>query len=324
MKLSRFLVLLIVVFILSCDAPRENPFDPNSKNYFEPKPELVLSQVLVKQLYPPFRPIANVQVIEPNLNLFGTTNAQGIVQFEHKPVDSLIFLVSAQQYFPDTLKFAQKQANEYEIFLNAAPQIQNIKFKSFYNNLYDQLSITSIYMEANVTDLDGPIDIDAVYLQNVEYQFDTLLVRDVNNSDLFTIEFDLRDISKDLMPAEAPELNFNLIVKNKNSDQVVSGPYIIKRVIQATLVQISPTISEVTQDSVLFKWVDPELSFDYVFNIILLKFPTFEQISYKGIPKGQTSLIVKNLSPGQYNWKLQVEDRLGNICQSNYINFYHE
>ncbi|WP_457566100.1 hypothetical protein [Caldithrix abyssi] len=324
MKLARFSVLLMIVLILACDAPRENPFDPNSSNYYEQKSELIVSRVFVKQLYPPFNPIANAQVIEPNLNLFGTTNAQGVVQFEHKAVDSLLFMVSAEPYFADTLKFSRKQTNDYEIFLNAKPAVENTKFVSFFNNIYDQFSITSIYMEALITDLDGPIDISSVRLQDETYGFDTLLVRDANNSDLFKIEFDLRDVSSDLTPEAAPELNFHLIVKNNNDDRVIKGPYVIKRVIQANLVQLSPTISTVTQDSVVFRWVDPELSYDYVFNIILLKFPTFEEIAYKGIPKGQTSLIVKNLSPGQYNWKLQVEDRLGNICQSNYIIFYHE
>lgn len=319
MKLRKLLVLLILLSVISCDAPRENPFDPESPNYFE-----VNSKVIVKHLYPPFKPIAGIEVIEPRLQLFGVTDVNGEVQFRHKPTDSLMFIVNNSQYFPDTVYFAKQANNEYQIFLNAKPQIENFSLKSFYNNVYDEISITSLYFSAIITDLDGPFDISSVRLRNPEFNFETFLDRDINNSNHFSIEFNLEDISQNLTSAEVPELNFYLVVKNNNNAQVVTDFYSIKRVINVTLVQLSPTISQVTQDSVVFRWVDPELPFNYVFNIILLKFPTFEEISFKGIAKGQTSYVVKNLSPGQYNWKLQVEDRLGNICQSNFINFYHE
>ncbi len=317
-------LLLFIFTLFSCDAPRENPFDPGSDNYYQPPEQTVVSTVTVKQLYPPFNPIANAQVIEPHLQLFGITNNKGEIQFEHQPVDSLTFMVSAEPFFPDTLSFKRKTSNEYEIYLNARPQIQNVVFKSFYNYVDEQFSFTSLYTELLVTDLDGSLDIDRVTLHNTAYQFDTTLARDANNSDLFKLEFPLRNISSEITPEEVPELNFELIVKNKNNDQIVSGPYTIKRVINVTLIQVRPSISEVTQDSVVFEWVDPELPFDYTFNIVLLKFPTVDEVFYKGIPKGQTRFVLNNISPGQYNWKLQLEDRLGNICQSNYINFYHE
>ncbi len=323
MKAYNLLILLILLSFLSCDAPRENPFDPQSPNYFKEEPDRVLSKIVVKHLYPPFNPISNVQIIEPNLQLFGVTNAKGEITFEHLPADSLTLIAMAERYFPDTLTFAKTANNEYEIFLNAKPQIEEFQLKSFYNNIYPELSITSLYFSAIVNDLDGPFDI-SVTLHNPEFYFDTVLVRDINNSNLFTIEFNLQDISKDLTPQEVPELNFNIIVKNMNNDSIITDFYSIKRVIAVNLKQLSPTTSQVVRDSVVFKWVDPELPYGYSINIVLLTLPTFKEIVYKGIPKGETSFVLKNLSPGQYNWKLQVEDKLGNICQSNYINFYYE
>ncbi len=324
MKILTLPILSLLIFLISCEAPRENPFDPKSSNYFDQKPNLITSKVTVKHLYPPFKPIPDIEVIEPNLQFFGITDSKGVIQFEHLPVDSLQFFVFGEPYFADTVRFANHPLHEYEIFLNARPQLNSVQMKSYYNNVYPGFNLTSLSFQANITDLDGQFDIKQVVLTTNEFDFDTLLNRDVNKDDLFFLEFNLLDISTELTPEQAPELNFNLIVKNNNDDQITAGPFSVKRVIVTELQQVSPKVSDVTKDSVVFRWEDPDLPFDYVFNIVLLKFPFTNETIYSGIPKGETSFTVRNLSPGQYNWKLQVEDKLGNICQSNYINFYHE
>jgi len=320
----QFLLITVLFMAISCDAPRENPFDPKADNYFEQKSNLVTSKIYVRQLYPPFKPIANAEIIGQNLRIFSTTNSKGESIIEHEPVDSLQFIVWANGFFPDTITFQKNFSNEYTIYLNAMPQLKKVQFTSFFNNVYATKNTTTLYFEAQITDLDGPIDIDKIILKNDGYQFDTTLAMDVNNNERYYVEFETKKISPELTTEQIPELNFYLIVKNLNNDSIETGPYYIRRVIEQTLIQLSPQESEVVRDSVTFRWINPDLPYDYVFNIVLLEFPTFESIEYKGIPKDRTSFTVKNLNPGRYSWKLQIEDNLKNICQSIYVNFYYE
>ncbi len=316
--------LLFLILFFSCDAPRQNPFDPQAENYYQPSQNIVTSTVLVKRLYPPFTPIAGVHLLEPTLNVFGVTDSQGRFVFDHPVKDSLHFIAYADQFFSDTLTFAHTLNNQYTIYLNAKPQIENVQFTSVFNNVYETFSFTSLNVQAQISDLDGPLDIDTVYFFNEEFNFDTTLNMDGNDHINFNIEFEIKKIDPNLTPEQLPELNFYLKVKNNNGQSVTDGPFVIRRVIDQFLVQLSPQESEVTRDSVVFSWVNPELPYDYVFNISLTKFPTLEKIKYTGIPKDQTTFVVKNLAPGRYTWTLQVQDNLNNLCQSQFISFYHE
>ncbi len=318
--LTAFSIFLLLLSF--CDAPRENPFDPKASNYTN-NPH-VTSTITVQHLYPPFKPIANAQIIVKNLGLFLITNQNGKVTFEHPPVDTLKVLVTANGYFPEEIPLDETANAVHTIYLNAMPEISGVHFVSNYNNFEQTPSTTSLSIQAHIYDPDSPLDLKAVYLFNSDYHFSIDLTRDPNNDELFGSDFYVSQISSELTNAELPELNFFLIVKNLNGDSLINGPYTIRRVIEAELKLLHPADGETVQDSVVFQWINPELSFDYVFNIEILKFPSFESTYYRGIPGDANQFTVKNLAKGRYSWRLEIEDKLGNLCQSYYINFYYE
>ncbi len=318
--LTAFSIFLLLLSF--CDAPRENPFDPKASNYTN-NPH-VTSTITVQHLYPPFKPIANAQIIVKNLGLFLITNQNGKVTFEHPPVDTLKVLVAANGYFPEETTLDETANAVHTIYLNAMPEISGVHFVSNYNNFEQTPSTTSLSIQAHIYDPDSPLDLKAVYLFNSDYHFSIDLTRDPNNDELFGSDFYVSQISSELTNAELPELNFFLIVKNLNGDSLINGPYTIRRVIEAELKLLHPADGETVQDSVVFQWINPELSFDYVFNIEILKFPSFESTYYRGIPGDANQFTVKNLAKGRYSWRLEIEDKLGNLCQSYYINFYYE
>ncbi len=317
------LILALSLLIVACDAPRQNPFDPKASNYTDNPQQLVTSSVYVKHLYPPFAPIANVNLIIENLHLFLTTDAQGLVTFEHQPVDSLIILSDAEGYFNHRFTIKTIPTNQYTIYLNAKPEVKDVHFYSTYTNLEQSNSTTNLSFDVTVLDADGPLDV-TVFLKNDQYNFSKELSQDPNNKTYFSTDISVADELNNLSTAQLPELNFYLVVKNLNQDSISVGTYSIRRVIDKQLQLLSPSAGQTVQDSVVFKWINPELSYDYEFTIQLLKYPTFEKIFYRGIGKDQDHLVVKDLTEGQYSWSLQVQDKLGNICQSYYIYFYYE
>ncbi len=314
----------ILLLLMACDAPRQNPFDPKAKNYSDNQQQIVTSKLFVKHLFPPFAPIANVNILIKNLHLFLTTNSKGYVTFDHRPVDSLDVLTDASGYFNREFVLPTLATNQYTIYLNAQPQVEQVHFTSTYTNLEQTQSTTNLSISASIVDFDGPLDIDTVTLKNDDYQFAINLTRDPNNNTYFSSEFNVSQIAADLNNAQLPELNFYFVVKNLNNDSIKTGPYSIRRVIETELKLTSPIEGHTVRDSIIFAWVNPEFPYDYIFNIELLKFPTFESIHYRNIAKDQKSLIIKNLAKGRYSWSLQVQDKLGNVCQSYYINFYYE
>ncbi len=315
-------VFISLLMLSSCDAPRENPFDPKAGNYTN-NPHVV-SQISVQHLYPPFKPIANAQIILKNLGLFLITDQNGKVTFEHTPVDTLQATITATGYFPREVTLDEAINHTHTIYLNAKPQITTPRFISNYNNFEQTPSTTSLSFQAHIYDPDSPLDLKAYYLFNSDYHFSIDLNRDANDDEFFARDFYVSQISPELTNAELPELNFFLVVKNLNGDSLISGPYTIRRVIEVELNLLHPADGETVQDSVVFQWINPELSFDYVFNIEILKFPTFESTYYRGIPGETNQFTVKNLAKGRYSWRLEIEDKLGNLCQSYYINFYYE
>lgn len=316
-------VSLLFLFVIACDAPRQNPFDPKASNYTDNAQQLVTSKIFVKHLFPPFNPIANANIIIENLHLFLTTNAQGFITFEHQPVDSFLILSDADGYFNRQFVLSAIPNNQYTIYLNAKPEVKDVHFYSTYTNFEQSNSTTNLSFDVTVLDADGPMDVTKVFLKNDQYNFSKALSRDPNNNNYFFTD-SVADELNNLSNAQLPELNFYLVVKNLNNDSVIVGSYSIRRVIETELQLLSPSEGQMVQDSVVFKWINPELPYDYVFSIQLYKFPTFEQIFYRNIGKDQDHFIVKDFAKGQYSWSLQIQDKLGNICQSYYINFYYE
>ncbi len=318
------LTIGLLMLIVSCDAPRQNPFDPKASNYSESQQQLVTSRIYVRHLFPPFKPVANINIMIQNLNLFFTTNAQGFVEFEHPPVDSLVVLTDAEAYFNRSFVLTAIPTHKYTIYLNAKPQVEQEKFISTYTNFEQSNSTTNLSFNATIRDSDGPMDVSKVVLKNDDYHFALELLRDANDNRYFSSDFAVSQISDNVTNAQLPELNFYLVVQNLNGDSITTGFYSIRRVIETELQLVSPAEGETVRDSVVFKWVNPELPYDYVFNIQMYQYPTFKQLYYRDIPGNQNQFVVKNLSRGQYSWSLQVQDRLGNVCQSYYISFYYE
>lgn len=322
--LAKGIILLALWLVVSCDAPRQNPFDPKASNYSDNQQQWVTSEIHVKHLFPPFYPIANVNIMIENLNLFFTTNTQGLVRFDHPPVDSFVVLTDAQDYFNRRFVLTAVPSHKYTIYLNAKPQVEQVQFISTYTNFEQSNSTTNLSFNATIQDLDGPMDVSKVVLKNDDYHFALELSRDANDNQYFSSDFAVSQISGDLTNAQLPELNFYLVVQNLNGDSLTTGTYSIRRVIETELQLLNPAEGQTVRDSVVFKWVNPELPYDYVYNIQLYQYPTFKQLYYRNIPGDQNQFVVKNLSKGQYSWSLQVQDKLGNVCQSYYISFYYE
>lgn len=313
--------IICLFCILACDAPRENPFDPDAQNYEQP----YNTKITARHLYPPNAGIADVLVLITNLNLSGVTNTSGFVEWQHGAVESLQVKIIADGYFEDqsVLKPITKE-NEFDILLNAIPQLDHASFISIYDNFRDQ---TFLNFNAEISDTDGSADITNVVLELADSQFKDIL--NFSSPNMYNSQFNIVDIPGSVSPGTVPELDFSLVVQNINSDSIKFESFNITRVIKQELVPLEPNSENLVIGDILFKWDEIFLNYDYTYQIILYRLAgpvelvsTFENIdsdSSQYLLDDPT--ILAQLSNGGYFWLLQIRDNVGNLCQSEILSF---
>ncbi len=309
---------------LSCEAPRNNPFDPRADNY-SPKFQATIT---VRHLYPPYSGIEGVDVLSKSLNLYSQSDARGKVVWSFNKVDSVTIRCEKQGYFPSVVTFyPQGMQDDWDVYLNSKPYLKNTRFYSLKNNATDE---TLLEMKALIGDGDGIVDITAVYLYAPKYSFRDSLMLDIDNG-FFVVTFDKQNLNSSLTDATIPEIEFWLIIKNTNGDSVVTGPYNIKRVINTNLTPLLPNPDRPESGTIRFTWQKVNLDFDFHYKLILYRWGvvTKKIVEYDSIPSDSTQYILDDpevlnaMDQDWYLWILQVEDNLGDIAQSYGLSFQY-
>ncbi len=317
--LKKIPVLLSLALLLSCDAPRQNPFDPNAENY-RAKEQTIIQ---VYNLHPPYHGLNDILVIEPNLHFSGRTGPDGTLVWEHDELDSVTLQTSGEGFFSKETVFKNAGKNTVlTVYMNAQPALQDTRFTSRY---YNYGNLTYLEFRSRIVDPDGLADLKKAILYCDEYAFHDTLALEKAGSDYFGNRFDLLAIDSTLSPGMAPELSFALLVQNINGDSLWYEPFSVVRVIEYQLIQYTPAANETVSGNVTFTWERVTLDFPFTFSILIYQFPTIELIStYDHIPSDSTRFSIGPLANGRYLWVLELRDSMGNISQSTAIDFTTE
>lgn len=315
-KAIRFSVLVLLL-CFSCDAPRENPFDPNGSNS-------VITTIKLLRLLPSSEVISGAEVFIPEINQYKTSDQTGTVVFTHPKVDSLSVICHCEAFFSDTTVVKNlKKTNAFQIHLNAKPRIGELQFNSFYENIENHENLTSLSIRAQIVEPDGLKDIETVTIRQQDTNFIDSLAVENPVSQIFIKNFSLSQISPSLTVGELAELNFILTIKNTNNDSVRSEPLRIVRVIEENPQLLSPESGSVQSDTVRFRWQTTELDYEFTYNLVLQRLGG-ETLTYAAIPSTQNEFTVNDLMAGTYFFSLQIQDRPGNISQSPFNSFTYQ
>lgn len=329
-KYSVFLIfVLLLYFSFSCDAPRENPFDPSAENY----KGKVKTTVTVNRLFVPNSGINNVRITSDELHLSDLTNSFGQVIWHHDFLDSIKIFVEKEGFFSDTVTYSlQADQNELTIFLNAKPQLLESNFIS----LYSPTTLINIELKVKIFDEDGINDFTTVYLKQKDFNFvDTLIVEAQNDDFTKTYRsfFNKNEMSNELGDQAVPEIDFQLFVKNSTGDYLIFQPISVRRVIVENLVLSTPFYNQRVTGSIQFSWDKIQANYNHHYKIFLYQLVAIGFVNLVGefspIQSTESSFILSDpdilnmLSSGEYLWQLWVQDQLGNICKSNSIGFIY-
>jgi len=259
-----FIFISIVFLISGCDAPRENPVDPNN-----PDNKFAELSGTVKTKGFPFIPIQNVNVFWENENVIVQTSAGGNYNIpDIKKDDGWLYFNSAG-YSGDSvfIEWNERKKISSEIFLNSNPVLDSLEFYSIVENRFQVNQIYRIVVRARITDFEGVNDIDSVFLQNEELGVKSVLLF---NSLTGFYERTLSPI--DLQVTDLNELigkDFSLVVNDLDRRTFTIANTFIKRVINEEIELISPINNAVVSIPFNLRWkrFTPGFNFNYEIEI---------------------------------------------------------
>jgi hypothetical protein len=308
------LILLLFIFSISCDAPRDNPVDPNNTNN-------LLSTIsgLVKTLGYPYSPIHNVNVSWENENVLVQTDENGKYYIPNLIQKNGWLKFDYAGYSNDSLFINWNDNNliASEIFLNSIPKLDSLEFFSTVENRFQFNQKYSIKVRARVSDFEGVNDIVSVSIENEELSLLKILTYN-HIQDFYEGTFTLSDL-KIASLNEIIGKDFKILVSDLEENIFSIGVTNIKRIINEDIVLISPINNETVNEQLKLIWTrfTPGYNFKYRVEVFTNETPPIMVYSKQDIAKDEISHIVGYQFDGtNYFWVIWAIDEFNNQSRS--------
>jgi hypothetical protein len=323
-------LLCAPMLIYGCkDAPRDNPLDPSSPQYTNTAS--VKGRVLLLNQNSNIVS-ANISSLQDGVSV--SSDAYGNYSFNSLTVGTQTLVCSKENFVPDTQQiFLQSRTMKEVIFeLNGAPYVlmQNIltrKIDQYYPSTQYFVDVT-----ASVSDPNGVIDLDSVWLSVDIQQYPMSLISSANYPAF--LEFQLTLHNHDLPTNTIQWLaNKPLRIRSRDHSNAVnlSTPFYVSRIIENLAIPTYPTINtatsqkDTTGSTPLFQWLPSDVTFNYTYTLTLsLDVPGQQNVVWTSTKVHSSSLQLQFpsdssrlvLSPGNYVWTISVVDDFGNYSRS--------
>jgi len=316
--------LFCCLFLLGCDAPRKNPYDPASSNYIGSNAPVstIFGTVQTRN----FEPIQDAFVFIPGVAAV-SSNEFGEYQITNLPAkDDYQVICSQDGFLSDTalvsIGFLDSKRQNFE--LNALPEFINfdVTTRLVYNEPFSPL----IYHELNATtmvyDPDGSVDIDTVLFTTT----DSLILFGFKEAE---VENDTAIFTLTVREADLPVEDFyDMIdeeyychVYDKSGAENTSPIRLITRIFDTYPQPEFPTGGiPFLEDTLYVVWDNYEESFDFSFSVYLYYGSVSESFwDSTGIDRTDSSIVYdgEDLDPASYYWRVEAIDNYGNSALSN-------
>ncbi len=307
----KWIVIHFTVLMYSCNAPRNNPLDPNN-------PDISFSVIegSVSTSYVPITGIPDVLVFWEPGNKLMKTDSQGNFIIENiKPVDGKLIL-QKEGFRSDTIFINWNGSSRIskQVHLVSLPKLEYLNITTSVEYELSGMS-SKLSFTAKIEDKDSQID--SAYIENT-------LISLKMKMDFSGDEYSLSLNQDDLQSSDLEDLigeDFDLFISDSalgNAFKVGSGR--ITRVINEEPQAVSPANSDTISSPPVVQWDQVLLGFYFTY---LIEIKTNEagnnELVYSSNPieSGTTSLNTEySLSPGEYFWVVWVVDQFNNRAKS--------
>ncbi|MFZ1292486.1 MAG: carboxypeptidase-like regulatory domain-containing protein [Melioribacteraceae bacterium] len=316
-KYSLIYISILLIFIANCNAPHNNPLDPeNSEN------KISVIDGYIKTVKIPQIPIEDVSIFWVNEGIITNSNESGYFKIENLERNDGWLVVEKIGYSTDSIfvSFNQQKKVSQNIFLNAIPVIEDLKFYSITINRFPSGQKYNLEVKAKINDEEN--DVDSVFIENEELDISKQLLYNASTKiyeNSITLE-DLKITSIDIVIGK----EFFINVLDANSKKFEIGKTNIKRIIKEEITAISP-IGKDTVDSPnpLLAWnrFKPGFDFKYLVEIYtdeISPILVWQSEVYSADIQFQTNA---NLLTGEYFWVIWAIDEFENRTRSKPSSF---
>ena len=304
------------MFAAGCDAPRDNPLDPNNPdNVFTSLSGTVLTVSV------PNEPISSVNVFWSNENILVKTGANGRFQIDDLFAEDGYLYFEKEGYSRDSLFINWNGRRNVEISeqLNSIPNLINGSITSSVENRFPDVQAYKLIVDTQITDDEN--DVDSVFIYNEELGVNSSLPN--VSVTRFQNEFTPAELNI-LSVDEVIGKEFSIIAKDANGKSFDIARLTVKRIIKELVETISPANNELVSDSLALNWrrFTPGYTFSYMLRIFTNTVDpdlvweanniSSEEIFYE---------VTQDIDPGEYFWVVWVIDEFGNRARSRPASF---
>lgn len=296
---------IIGLLLLSCEAERDNPYDPKSPLYRDEG--ALVGWVKTRT----GKPIPGVVVeISPH-NKFSVTDLDGRYEMKClKSGESRVF-ASLKGYSRDSGEVTIKilKTDTLNFVLDCLPQFEHCLVRTY--NIINKNNQAEF--ETAVADGDGVVDIDSV----------SCWVEDI--LDTFRLEYDdgvyKKTIQAKTLPGNTLESlagkDVFFIAYDKAGASSVSSPCAITRIIDEIPTLVEPVNFQIADKNPTLVWNKTLTSFPYSCRVEVMSTQLGVIWSRDGISSNDTTVTVdENLEADDYSWVVWIVDEYGNHSRS--------
>lgn len=316
--LIKFICISCLIFgITNCNAPRNNPLDPEN-----PDNKIANIEGFIRTVKVPQIPIGDVKVFCVNEGLVTKTNRDGYFSFNNINRRDGWIVVEKENYSTDSLfiEFDNQKKVSTDFFLNSVPKIVDLQFYSITVNSFPNKQKYNLEVRANITDDEN--DIDSVFIQLPELGTNKKLLYNASTK-YYLSSISLDDLNLISIDAVIGK-DFSINVFDSSEKEFLIGYTNIKRIIKQAIETTSPSGRDtVFSQTPILKWKRFTPGFDYKYLLQIYTDETPANLVWeKEISSTEIEhLINSNLSSGDYFWVIWAIDEFENRTRSKPASF---
>ncbi|MBU0517513.1 carboxypeptidase-like regulatory domain-containing protein [bacterium] len=314
--------LFVCLSLVGCEAPRTNPYDPESSTYIGSNAPTATFYGTVQTRN--LQPIQDAFIYIPGVAAV-SSDSSGQFEITNLPSGKYQVICTKEGFttstVTDSLGFLQVKRVDFE--LNSVPQLLDFDITTHY--VYNVPFTPSIYYElranAIIFDPDGAVDIDTVLFTTTDslflYAFKEADV--VNDTAIYTLTA-REDTIPGLSIYSLVDKEFFCQVWDKNGAQNTSQIQLITRVFDKYPQPDYPLGGlPYPKDTLEVVWYEFEETFNFTFTVSLYYGSTPDSFwDSTGISSEVTSIVIGDfLVFGTYHWRIEAVDFYGNSALSS-------
>lgn len=313
--------IIILISSVSCDAPRNNPLDPNN-----PDNSIGIIEGTILTVKVPQRPIPNAKIYWANSEIITSSDVNGFFSINGIERKDGLLTIEHQDYSTDSvfIRFGSKNKFSDNFFLNSFPKIVEFNFFSVTLNTFKlppQNQNYNLGVKVKITDEEN--DIDSVFIENIELNSKVNLLYNATTK-YYENSLKLSDLNLTLSIDAVIGKNFFINVFDANKEKFTVGQSNIKRIIKQEILTNRPSGRDtVYSGNPTFEWEKFEPGFNFNYKVEIYTNELSPSLVWeKGINSEAVELQTSaNLTSGDYYWVIWAIDEFENQTRSKPASF---